>query len=210
MQRISAMNFALLFIEASSKPHCYCWPWYKFSSIIVSISYRLNLLSLRHVSSSLYLHFFFFFTCLLLKCIIVFSFPELSSENLRTCFQIVNAYLYLSATDFLQVTHTQMITVVYNFPLLCWYLNIFSFLFPSTELCRVVVSVLLWFTERHHKWGTGPSSEGTDIKIEYLALKITPLLLLLLTLFLDFYYLVWRYFIFQPESFSVLKNCFAV
>uniref|UniRef100_A0A674NBJ0 Importin-11 n=1 Tax=Takifugu rubripes TaxID=31033 RepID=A0A674NBJ0_TAKRU len=27
---------------------------------------------------------------------------ELSSENLRTCFQIVNAYLYLSATDFLQ------------------------------------------------------------------------------------------------------------
>uniref|UniRef100_A0AAQ4P8I1 Importin-11 n=1 Tax=Gasterosteus aculeatus aculeatus TaxID=481459 RepID=A0AAQ4P8I1_GASAC len=28
---------------------------------------------------------------------------ELSSENLRTCFQIVNAYLYLSATDFLQV-----------------------------------------------------------------------------------------------------------
>lgn len=27
---------------------------------------------------------------------------ELSSENLRTCFQIVNAYLYLSATEFLQ------------------------------------------------------------------------------------------------------------
>lgn len=27
---------------------------------------------------------------------------ELSSENLRTCFAIVNAYLYLSATDFLQ------------------------------------------------------------------------------------------------------------
>uniref|UniRef100_A0A8C3G458 Importin-11 n=1 Tax=Cyclopterus lumpus TaxID=8103 RepID=A0A8C3G458_CYCLU len=27
---------------------------------------------------------------------------DLSSENLRTCFQIVNAYLYLSATDFLQ------------------------------------------------------------------------------------------------------------
>ncbi|KAI3372761.1 hypothetical protein L3Q82_023218 [Scortum barcoo] len=27
---------------------------------------------------------------------------ELSSENLRTCFQIVNAYIYLSATDFLQ------------------------------------------------------------------------------------------------------------
>ncbi|KAF3851212.1 hypothetical protein F7725_012984 [Dissostichus mawsoni] len=28
--------------------------------------------------------------------------PHMSSENLRTCFQIVNAYLYLSATDFLQ------------------------------------------------------------------------------------------------------------
>ncbi|KAL3062780.1 importin-11 [Trematomus bernacchii] len=27
---------------------------------------------------------------------------EMSSENMRTCFQIVNAYLYLSATDFLQ------------------------------------------------------------------------------------------------------------
>ncbi|KAJ7993623.1 hypothetical protein DPEC_G00256550 [Dallia pectoralis] len=27
---------------------------------------------------------------------------ELSSENLRTCFQIVNAYIYLSASDFLQ------------------------------------------------------------------------------------------------------------
>lgn len=27
---------------------------------------------------------------------------EMSSENVRTCFQIVNAYLYLSATDFLQ------------------------------------------------------------------------------------------------------------
>uniref|UniRef100_A0A673ZFU7 Importin-11 n=1 Tax=Salmo trutta TaxID=8032 RepID=A0A673ZFU7_SALTR len=27
---------------------------------------------------------------------------EMSSENLRTCFQIVNAYIYLSATDFLQ------------------------------------------------------------------------------------------------------------
>uniref|UniRef100_A0A8C5N3S8 Importin-11 n=1 Tax=Gouania willdenowi TaxID=441366 RepID=A0A8C5N3S8_GOUWI len=27
---------------------------------------------------------------------------EMSSENLRTCFQIVNAYLYLSASDFLQ------------------------------------------------------------------------------------------------------------
>ncbi|KAK5932374.1 hypothetical protein CgunFtcFv8_004081 [Champsocephalus gunnari] len=26
----------------------------------------------------------------------------MSSENMRTCFQIVNAYLYLSATDFLQ------------------------------------------------------------------------------------------------------------
>lgn len=49
---------------------------------------------------------YIFFTCLLLKCIIVFPFPELSSENLRTCFQIVNAYLYLSATEFLQVTHT--------------------------------------------------------------------------------------------------------
>ncbi|KAM7391440.1 hypothetical protein PAMP_022129 [Pampus punctatissimus] len=28
---------------------------------------------------------------------------ELSSENMRTCFQIVNAYIYLSATEFLQV-----------------------------------------------------------------------------------------------------------
>uniref|UniRef100_A0A672QDJ8 Importin-11 n=1 Tax=Sinocyclocheilus grahami TaxID=75366 RepID=A0A672QDJ8_SINGR len=27
---------------------------------------------------------------------------ELSSENVRTCFQIINAYIYLSATDFLQ------------------------------------------------------------------------------------------------------------
>ncbi|KAJ3604292.1 hypothetical protein NHX12_029033 [Muraenolepis orangiensis] len=30
------------------------------------------------------------------------SVSELSSENMRTCFQIVNAYIYLSATDFLQ------------------------------------------------------------------------------------------------------------
>lgn len=30
---------------------------------------------------------------------------EVSSENLRTCFQIVNAYLYLSATEFLQVSY---------------------------------------------------------------------------------------------------------
>lgn len=37
---------------------------------------------------------------------------ELSSENLRTCFQIVNAYIYLSATEFLQVrgTHTNACT----------------------------------------------------------------------------------------------------
>ncbi|TRY54416.1 hypothetical protein DNTS_023688 [Danionella cerebrum] len=27
---------------------------------------------------------------------------KLSSENVRTCFQIINAYIYLSATDFLQ------------------------------------------------------------------------------------------------------------
>jgi len=32
-----------------------------------------------------------------------FSISELSSENVRTCFQIINAYIYLSATDFLQV-----------------------------------------------------------------------------------------------------------
>uniref|UniRef100_A0AAR2IK54 Importin-11 n=1 Tax=Pygocentrus nattereri TaxID=42514 RepID=A0AAR2IK54_PYGNA len=31
-----------------------------------------------------------------------FFFAELSSENVRTCFQIVNAYTYLSATEFLQ------------------------------------------------------------------------------------------------------------
>lgn len=33
------------------------------------------------------------------------SVSELSSDNLRTCFQIVNAYVYLSATEFLQVRH---------------------------------------------------------------------------------------------------------
>uniref|UniRef100_A0A672GE66 Importin-11 n=1 Tax=Salarias fasciatus TaxID=181472 RepID=A0A672GE66_SALFA len=38
---------------------------------------------------------------------------ELSSENLRTCFQIVNAYIYLSATEFLQVslTHTRVVEI---------------------------------------------------------------------------------------------------
>lgn len=29
---------------------------------------------------------------------------EVSAENIRTCFQIVNAYLYLSAVEFLQVS----------------------------------------------------------------------------------------------------------
>lgn len=35
------------------------------------------------------------------------SVSELSSENLRTCFQIINAYVYLSATEFLQVRRTK-------------------------------------------------------------------------------------------------------
>lgn len=52
------------------------------------------------------LNFFFLRFFLVVKIFIVFSVPELSSENLRTCFQIVNAYLYLSATDFLQVRHS--------------------------------------------------------------------------------------------------------
>lgn len=47
------------------------------------------------------------------KCYIWCSVSELSSENLRTCFQIVNAYLYLSATEFLQVrdihSHTHIL-----------------------------------------------------------------------------------------------------
>ncbi|KAB5511424.1 hypothetical protein PHYPO_G00250650, partial [Pangasianodon hypophthalmus] len=32
---------------------------------------------------------------------------EMSTENVRTCFQIINSYMYLSATDFLQVRHTK-------------------------------------------------------------------------------------------------------
>lgn len=28
------------------------------------------------------------------------------------------------------------------------------------ELCRILMSVLLWAAKRHHEWGTGPSSEG--------------------------------------------------
>ncbi len=50
----------------------------------------------------------------LVKCNIWCSVPELSSENLRTCFQIVNAYIYLSATDFLQVRHTNTYTHTYT------------------------------------------------------------------------------------------------
>lgn len=39
----------------------------------------------------------------LVSFLFCFSISELSSENMRTCFQIINAYIYLSATDFLQV-----------------------------------------------------------------------------------------------------------
>lgn len=145
-------------IEASSKLMTGCWFCYKSWPITVHIHihHSLNVFPLRCV-------FYFLIACIctcpLVKCIIVFFVPELSSENMRTCFQIVNAYLYLSATDFLQVTHTRLITMVYNFPL---FMFTFKYIFfPPTELCRVFVSFLLWFAKRHHKRGAGPSSEGT-------------------------------------------------
>lgn len=66
---------------------------------------------------------------------------------MRTCFQIVNAYLYLSATDFLQVTHTQMITAVSNFPLFMMLLMhiLFFFFLPQSyaeSLCRSFCDLL--------------------------------------------------------------------
>lgn len=112
-----------------------------------------------------------------------FSPPELSSENLRTCLQIVNAYLYLSATDFLQVRHTQIIAMCMVPP---FSVGILAYLFsPPIELCRVFVSLLLRVAKRHHKRGTGPSSEGIDCHQLNIAVKIT--LLLSLALPLDFY-----------------------
>lgn len=92
------------------------------------------------LSAYIFFNLSFNFTCF-------FSFPELSSENLRTCFQIVNAYLYLSATDFLQVTHTQMITVVYNFPLFMFVFKyiLFSFFPPQNyaeSLCQAFCDLL--------------------------------------------------------------------
>lgn len=91
------------------------------------------------------------------------SVSELSSENMRTCFQIVNAYIYLSATEFLQVRHKHtcciQLTIAYidGFRYICFFL----FHLFLTELCRIIVSIFLRSSERHLEWGTGPSTQGT-------------------------------------------------
>lgn len=84
---------------------------------------------------------------------------EVSAENLRTCFQIVNAYLYLSATEFLQVSDLHLLKCPYQSLNIGVSLSDFSHLLP--ELCRVVVQVLLRPAKWHYKRGTSSSSKGT-------------------------------------------------
>lgn len=71
-----------------------------FHTILISVSMP------KLVPFKACFNFFLLISLLVVKIFIVFSVPELSSENMRTCIQIVNAYLYLSATDFLQVRHS--------------------------------------------------------------------------------------------------------
>ncbi len=75
--------FSCLSTHRFCLPHCWC-----------SCS-LLAVISLRDIA------LWYCFT--LVSVLFCFSISELSSENMRTCFQIINAYIYLSATDFLQV-----------------------------------------------------------------------------------------------------------
>lgn len=113
------------------------------------------------------------------KCNIYISVLELSSENLRTCFHIVNGYIYLSATEFLQVRHNKRTLGIHITLILARYTVIIhvgmliciSFyrtepstpIIPSPELRRILVSIVLWPAERHHKWRAGAGAQGTPI-----------------------------------------------
>lgn len=106
----------------------------------------LSSLSASIFPHSLYNHkFIIFFN--LVKCNIWCSVPELSSENLRTCFQIVNAYIYLSATEFLQVryalthTHTHSKIHIHYIELLLFYIDFFSQNYAES-LCRSFCDLL--------------------------------------------------------------------
>lgn len=49
---------------------------------------------------------------------------------------------------------------LYKFKYLYVYIYFLFHLF-LTELCRIIVPILLWSAERHLEWGTGPSTQGT-------------------------------------------------
>lgn len=83
--KLSVLQTAVLLYEMSVFPHT------------ASVSLTAGV----HVLSQLILLLWYCFT--LVSFLFCFSISELSSENVRTCFQIINAYIYLSATDFLQV-----------------------------------------------------------------------------------------------------------
>lgn len=72
-----------------------------FHTPLLSPSLLVFMFSPNCYFSLRYIALWYCFT--LVSFLFCFSISELSSENVRTCFQIINAYIYLSATDFLQV-----------------------------------------------------------------------------------------------------------
>lgn len=119
-QRLKIMQCSRILLDSLTH---YWWPEMCLCELYYYLAFLLGILLAGFIcmywrqmaSLSLHFHtilisvsmllFAYIFTCSKdFHCF--FSVPELSSENLRTCFQIVNAYLYLSATDFLQVRHS--------------------------------------------------------------------------------------------------------
>lgn len=88
--KLSVLQTAVLLYEMSVFPH----------TASVSLTAGVHVLSQLLFFSEILLLWYCFTLVSFLFC---FSISELSSENVRTCFQIINAYIYLSATDFLQV-----------------------------------------------------------------------------------------------------------
>lgn len=82
------------------------------------------------------------------------SVSELSSENMRTCFQIVNAYIYLSATEFLQVRHKHTCCIQLTIAYIDGFRYIYVFFFVSFVSNRTMqnhcvdLSAIFWKTSR--------------------------------------------------------------
>ena len=116
--------------------------------------------------------------------IIIVILAELSSESLRTCFKIINGYIFLSSTEFLQVCCSFCIVRIYIviislFPqylnrlwvpnsILClfWYcryIHKYNLTFHSiSDLCSRSMSVLLWTAKgNYYRWSSS-SAEGND------------------------------------------------